>query len=81
MNDPVSTSKSHIDGLKTNAKLLIAKQPEQQHRARYLSEGSRGAIKDRSGTSHCTISVSITKPIKYVFFLFLADRLLPSHQS
>lgn len=33
--------------------------PEEQHRARYASEGSRGAIKDRSGTSYCTIQVGI----------------------
>jgi hypothetical protein len=39
------------------ARLRITRQPEEQHRARYLSEGSRGAIKDRSGTSHCTIQV------------------------
>ncbi|KAH7728555.1 NFAT protein [Aphelenchoides avenae] len=37
--------------------LVIVRQPEEQHRARYLSEGSRGAIKDRSGSSHCTIQV------------------------
>ena len=28
--------------------LQIIKQPERQHRARYQTEGSRGAIKDRS---------------------------------
>lgn len=32
-------------------------QPEEQHRARYASEGSRGAIKDRAGGSFCTIQV------------------------
>lgn len=37
--------------------LRITRQPEEQHRARYLSEGSRGAIKDRSGTSHCAVQV------------------------
>ena len=37
--------------------LRVTRQPEEQHRARYLSEGSRGAIKDRSGTSNCTIQV------------------------
>uniref|UniRef100_A0AC35TUV8 RHD domain-containing protein n=1 Tax=Rhabditophanes sp. KR3021 TaxID=114890 RepID=A0AC35TUV8_9BILA len=41
-----------------NFQLLVVKQPEEQHRARYLSEGSRGAIKDRSGYSHCTIQLS-----------------------
>ncbi|XP_019864955.2 uncharacterized protein LOC109594196 isoform X2 [Aethina tumida] len=29
--------------------LAILKQPEQQHRARYQTEGSRGAVKDREG--------------------------------
>lgn len=29
--------------------LTILKQPEQQHRARYQTEGSRGAVKDREG--------------------------------
>lgn len=29
--------------------LTIVKQPEQQHRARYQTEGSRGAVKDREG--------------------------------
>lgn len=29
--------------------LQIVKQPEQQHRARYQTEGSRGAVKDRDG--------------------------------
>ncbi|KAI6182150.1 hypothetical protein M3Y97_00349200 [Aphelenchoides bicaudatus] len=57
MNDPVSSSKS-TNASKSNAKLIISKQPEQQHRARYLSEGSRGAIKDRSGSSHCTIQLT-----------------------
>lgn len=31
------------------AQLQIITQPEQQHRARYQTEGSRGAVKDRSG--------------------------------
>uniref|UniRef100_A0A0N4ZEW1 RHD domain-containing protein n=1 Tax=Parastrongyloides trichosuri TaxID=131310 RepID=A0A0N4ZEW1_PARTI len=43
--------------LNGNFQLLILKQPEETHRARYLSEGSRGSIKDRSGFSHCTIQL------------------------
>lgn len=41
---------SHIskDG---SAQLAIIQQPEQQHRARYQTEGSRGAVKDRSGNA------------------------------
>lgn len=31
------------------AQLVIIQQPEQQHRARYQTEGSRGAVKDRGG--------------------------------
>lgn len=31
------------------AQLQIICQPEQQHRARYQTEGSRGAVKDRTG--------------------------------
>lgn len=38
--------------------LRILRQPEEQHRARYMSEGSRGSVKDRSGKSHCTVAVS-----------------------
>ncbi|KAK9879529.1 hypothetical protein WA026_006599 [Henosepilachna vigintioctopunctata] len=33
----------------SEASLTILKQPEQQHRARYQTEGSRGAVKDREG--------------------------------
>ncbi|CAG9814095.1 unnamed protein product [Phaedon cochleariae] len=33
----------------TDVSLTIIKQPEQQHRARYQTEGSRGAVKDRDG--------------------------------
>jgi len=35
----------------------IVSQPETQHRARYSTEGSRGAIKDRSGTGYPTVVV------------------------
>lgn len=40
-------------GLSKNGRyqLQILAQPEQQHRARYQTEGSRGAVKDRSGNS------------------------------
>uniref|UniRef100_A0A183C270 RHD_dimer domain-containing protein n=1 Tax=Globodera pallida TaxID=36090 RepID=A0A183C270_GLOPA len=41
----------------SECKLVVLRQPEEQHRARYASEGSRGAIKDRSGTSFCTIQL------------------------
>ena len=37
--------------------LKILEQPEQQHRARYLTEGSRGAIKDKSQEGHPVVKV------------------------
>lgn len=49
---------SLLPDLSQEPQLIVVRQPEEQHRARYLSEGSRGAIKDRSGASHCTIQVS-----------------------
>lgn len=38
--------------------LMIVEQPEEQHRARYMTEGSRGAVKDRSGQGHPVVQVS-----------------------
>ncbi|KAF6777852.1 hypothetical protein AHF37_02920 [Paragonimus kellicotti] len=35
--------------LRHNCRIRILEQPESQHRARYQTEGSRGAVKDRSG--------------------------------
>lgn len=37
--------------------LRILTQPEEQHRARYLTEGSRGAVKDRSQQGYPVIKV------------------------
>ena len=37
--------------------LNILHQPEEQHRARYMTEGSRGAVKDKSGNSYPTVQV------------------------
>ena len=39
-------------------RLLLVKQPEKQHRARYLTEGSRGAVKDEEGTGHPIVEVN-----------------------
>ncbi len=36
-------------------KLLV--QPEEQHRARYMTEGSRGAVKDKSQQAHPVVQV------------------------
>lgn len=42
--------------------LRIISQPEEQHRARYLTEGSRGAVKDRSQQAHPVIKVGLFVP-------------------
>lgn len=39
--------------------LKIVCQPEDQHRARYLTEGSRGTVKDKTQQSHPTIKVCL----------------------
>ena len=41
--------------------LRIVAQPEEQHRARYLTEGSRGAVKDRSQQGYPIIKVYVAK--------------------
>ena len=40
--------------------LKLLTQPESQHRARYQTEGSRGAVKDKSGQSYPTVKVCIS---------------------
>ena len=40
--------------------LQIVCQPETQHRARYQTEGSRGAVKDRSGNGFPVVKVRLT---------------------
>lgn len=45
--------------------LRILDQPEEQHRARYLTEGSRGAVKNRSQQGHPVVQVI------YVSIIFL----------
>lgn len=37
--------------------LRMVKQPEEQHRARYLTEGSRGTVKDQSQLGHPVVQV------------------------
>lgn len=39
--------------------LQILSQPETQHRARYQTEGSRGAVKDRTGNGFPIVKVNI----------------------
>nr|AIU40987.1 NFAT protein [Pinctada fucata] len=38
--------------------LQILEQPEEQHRARYLTEGSRGAVKNRAGDGYALVQLS-----------------------
>uniref|UniRef100_A0A914Y359 Uncharacterized protein n=1 Tax=Panagrolaimus superbus TaxID=310955 RepID=A0A914Y359_9BILA len=59
----------------------VIRQPEEQHRARYLSEGSRGAIKDRSGTSNCTIQISgFYRPTRVELFAATGSGQIIPHQ-
>uniref|UniRef100_U5EFX6 Nuclear factor of activated T-cells 5 n=1 Tax=Corethrella appendiculata TaxID=1370023 RepID=U5EFX6_9DIPT len=59
--------------------LQILTQPEQQHRARYQTEGSRGAVKDRSGNGFPVVRlVGYNKPaILQVFIGTDVGRVLP----
>lgn len=47
--------KKHFSG---DVALTIVKQPEQQHRARYQTEGSRGAVKDREGNGFPVVQLT-----------------------
>ena len=55
------TLASQLPGMSRDGKthLQILCQPEQQHRARYQTEGSRGAVKDRSGNGFPVVKVMI----------------------
>ncbi|XP_065224829.1 nuclear factor of activated T-cells 5 isoform X3 [Planococcus citri] len=56
---PVTLS-SQLSATSRNGKvgLQILNQPEQQHRARYQTEGSRGAVKDRTGNSFPVVKIT-----------------------
>ncbi|KAJ6637782.1 Nuclear factor of activated T-cells 5, partial [Pseudolycoriella hygida] len=50
--------------------LQILAQPEQQHRARYQTEGSRGAVKDRSGNGFPIVKLTgYNKPTALEIFI------------
>jgi len=50
--------------------LKLLSQPEEQHRARYMTEGSRGAIKDRTGLSHPVVKlVGVNYPVRVDCFI------------
>lgn len=52
------------------AVLAIVSQPEQQHRARYQTEGSRGAIKDRTGNGFPMVKLTgYNKPTTLQIFV------------
>lgn len=61
---------SNLMGLSNDGKaqLQILCQPEQQHRARYQTEGSRGAVKDRSGNGFPVVKVVIDCSDQQTFF-------------
>ncbi|XP_017769731.1 PREDICTED: nuclear factor of activated T-cells 5 isoform X2 [Nicrophorus vespilloides] len=53
-----------------NIGLSILCQPEQQHRARYQTEGSRGAVKDRSGNGFPIVQLTgYSKPANLQVFI------------
>ena len=52
-------------------RLTIIVQPGEHHRARYESEGSRGAVKDESGDGSPKIRVSYVKGYGF-YIMFLA---------
>lgn len=53
--------------------LRFLSQPEEQHRARYMTEGSRGAIKDRTQKDHPRVKVGDLTAVNCVFLRFAED--------
>ncbi|WAR12904.1 NFAT5-like protein [Mya arenaria] len=47
----------HFPASKHGCELRILEQPEDQHRARYLTEGSRGAVKSKNGNGHPVVKL------------------------
>uniref|UniRef100_A0A0N5BN09 RHD domain-containing protein n=1 Tax=Strongyloides papillosus TaxID=174720 RepID=A0A0N5BN09_STREA len=76
------SSSQFMEQLNCNYQLVILKQPEETHRARYLSEGSRGSIKDRSGFSHCTIQlVGYYRPTRVEIYAATGDGPIKPHSN
>ncbi|XP_067001455.2 nuclear factor of activated T-cells 5 [Anabrus simplex] len=74
MRRPASSTSltSQLLGVSRDGKahLQIVCQPEQQHRARYQTEGSRGAVKDRSGNGFPIVKlVGYNKPTTLQVFI------------
>ncbi|XP_014238533.1 nuclear factor of activated T-cells 5 isoform X6 [Trichogramma pretiosum] len=64
---PISREAISSDG---KVVLNIVCQPENQHRARYQTEGSRGAVKDRSGNGFPVVKLEgYNKPTKLQVFI------------
>ena len=60
-------SASTLDG---RVVLRVVKQPESQHRARYLTEGSRGSVKDQTGSGFPTVALEgCAKPAKLQIYV------------
>ncbi|XP_062539597.1 nuclear factor of activated T-cells 5 isoform X2 [Armigeres subalbatus] len=71
-SDVISAVQSQLPSESRDGKiqLQILTQPEQQHRARYQTEGSRGAVKDRSGNGFPVVRlVGSTKPVVLQVFI------------
>ncbi|KAG1703663.1 Nuclear factor of activated T-cells 5 [Nymphon striatum] len=64
-------------------KLEIISQPEKQHRARYLTEGSRGAVKDYTGNCYPEIKLIgyNKKPVNLQVFIGTDDGIIQPHLS
>lgn len=73
INTNIITSPANYPSRSRNGKyeLKILSQPEEQHRARYLTEGSRGAIKDKSGHAYPVIKLCgySRQPVKMQCFI------------
>lgn len=55
--------------------LKIVVQPETQHRARYLTEGSRGSVKDRTQQGFPTVKVlTLFSNIQIIFSSFVFNQ-------
>jgi nuclear factor of activated T-cells 5 len=60
--------------------LIVLRQPEEQHRARYMSEGSRGAIKGKNGKGHCSIQlVGYNRPTRVDVYASAENNPLTPH--
>lgn len=69
------TLTSQLMGMSRDGKthLQILCQPEQQHRARYQTEGSRGAVKDRSGNGFPVVKVIIHFGSQQTFLRWMVE--------